>query len=435
MKADFSRVTFDPLQRYSRVLMQQGRVQVDADWNEQVAVLLHHVRSLAADLIGVHGGTGESFAVLGAADDFLISFGHYYVSGILCENDQGAADESTSQGLHYSRQPNYPEAEPLRRGGRYLVYLDVWERQVTYLENATLRESALGGPDTATRAQIVWQVKVRESQIEPEDARDYEAFLEELGETLQPGTGGLQARARVVDRSTLEEPCTLSPEASYRGAANQLYRVEIHDGGRLGQATFKWSRDNGSVVFPIRRIDGQQITVGHLGRERRDTLEVGHWVEAEDRTYALHGRTDELLRVESVDRENLRVTLEQPLPSPLLTEPGEGALLRRWDSPGLLPVEVPASHDGWISLENGIEVRFEQGADYRSGDYWLIPARAATGDIEWPEEGEHPSVRPPDGTPHHYAPLALVQVGSDGQSSVIPDGDLRRIFDALARPA
>ena len=30
MKGDFSRDTFDPLKHFSRVLMQQGRVQLDA---------------------------------------------------------------------------------------------------------------------------------------------------------------------------------------------------------------------------------------------------------------------------------------------------------------------------------------------------------------------------------------------------------------------
>ena len=50
MKADLTRVTFDPLKQFSSVLMQQGRVQLDADWNEQSAILTHHLRRLAADL-------------------------------------------------------------------------------------------------------------------------------------------------------------------------------------------------------------------------------------------------------------------------------------------------------------------------------------------------------------------------------------------------
>ena len=47
MKGDFSRNTFDPGNHYSAVLMQQGRVQVDADWNEQAAIGLHYLRRLA----------------------------------------------------------------------------------------------------------------------------------------------------------------------------------------------------------------------------------------------------------------------------------------------------------------------------------------------------------------------------------------------------
>ena len=38
MKGDFSRLTFRPDQHYSRVLQQQGRPQLDADWNEQADI-------------------------------------------------------------------------------------------------------------------------------------------------------------------------------------------------------------------------------------------------------------------------------------------------------------------------------------------------------------------------------------------------------------
>ena len=41
MPGDYSRNTFDPRRHYSGVLMQQGRVQLDADWNEQQAIAAH----------------------------------------------------------------------------------------------------------------------------------------------------------------------------------------------------------------------------------------------------------------------------------------------------------------------------------------------------------------------------------------------------------
>ncbi|MFP5284341.1 MAG: DUF6519 domain-containing protein, partial [Thermoanaerobaculia bacterium] len=55
-RGDFSRFPFDPKKHWSAVLMQQGRVQLDSDWNAQVDILDHRLRSGAADLVGPAGG-------------------------------------------------------------------------------------------------------------------------------------------------------------------------------------------------------------------------------------------------------------------------------------------------------------------------------------------------------------------------------------------
>ena len=72
----------------------------------------------------------------------------------------------------------------------------------------------------------------------------------------------------------------------------------------------------------------------------------------------------------------------------------------------------------WIPLEDGVEIQFlaQNGTknDYRTGDYWLIPARVATGNIEWPVDEMDasnktvPGHKPPNGIRHHYAPLAMI---------------------------
>ena len=46
MSGDHTRFTFDPLKRYSGVLMQQGRVQLDSDWNEEIDILKRRIRTL-----------------------------------------------------------------------------------------------------------------------------------------------------------------------------------------------------------------------------------------------------------------------------------------------------------------------------------------------------------------------------------------------------
>jgi hypothetical protein len=40
-RGDFTRDTFTPEEHFIRVLSQQGRVWLDADWNEQTSILLH----------------------------------------------------------------------------------------------------------------------------------------------------------------------------------------------------------------------------------------------------------------------------------------------------------------------------------------------------------------------------------------------------------
>src|SRR5690348_2972217 len=168
MKGDFSRFTFDEGNPYSRVLMQQGRVLIDADWNEAAEIHTYYLRALARDLIGPHGaptdedgndGAGFSIAKRIGDDgkteiknDFTIALGRYYVQGILCDN---------SNPLGYREQGDLPDDGVAFNDGPYVVYLDVWERHITPAEtDVVLADPALGAADTCSRARIVWQVKV-----------------------------------------------------------------------------------------------------------------------------------------------------------------------------------------------------------------------------------------------------------------------------------
>jgi hypothetical protein len=89
VKGDFTRVTFEPRKRYTGVRMQQGRVQLDADWNEQAEIQAYLERTEATDVIGRSGApkAGGSFAVVATPDrtDLTIAPGRFYVEGVLCE--------------------------------------------------------------------------------------------------------------------------------------------------------------------------------------------------------------------------------------------------------------------------------------------------------------------------------------------------------------
>jgi Family of unknown function (DUF6519) len=98
MSGDYTRLTFRPERAYSSVRLQQGRVQVDADWNEVADIGLHLDRTTTRDTVGRTGVPEEApgFALSpadpdgeggGAAlTDMLIGFGRAYVDGMLVEN-------------------------------------------------------------------------------------------------------------------------------------------------------------------------------------------------------------------------------------------------------------------------------------------------------------------------------------------------------------
>ena len=251
MKGDYTRFTFNPRKHYSSVRMQQGRVQLDADWNEQASILAHRIKTEAIDVIG-HCGAPKHDAAFGIvlaaplleeldkkdierlrlddvllrrrrSGDFGLTKGRFYAGGQLCEVEEP---------FHYMDQPDYPNPEPLSDTSHYFVYLDVWQRHITADDDPLIRETALGGPDTATRTKTIWQIKTKKV-----DSPDCISRRKDWETIVRFSSGLLAARARPTAPDT---PCDLAPSAGYRGLENQLYRVEIHREGGLGTATFKW---------------------------------------------------------------------------------------------------------------------------------------------------------------------------------------------------
>jgi hypothetical protein len=478
---DFTRFSDQPGRAYAGVLMQQGRVTLDADWNEQFDVQDRRWRLQTIDTIGRACAPADNagFALTPTPDgsDLVIGPGRLYLDGILVENVEQTAvaaepvddatvsvadlapdaepftpggwvevisrDRQTGQteqtvaridrvdaetgrlrldadlGGHagheamlvrrlitYLTQPFFPAAEPPfgdrfepeRWGGQtHIAYLDVWRRHVTAVEDPHLREVALGGPDTATRVQTAWALRIlRDPQGEPVDTGqigchdDHPAW----DALTAPSAGRMSARAEAAPDP--EDPCAIAPEAGYRGLENRLYRVEVHDPGPLGTATFKWSRDNGSVLSAIVAFEAaDELRLHSLGKDR--VLRFG----ADDRVEVLSGQSelsgtpgtmasivgapDEAERTVTVDRD-VSVYDGHDLPR-----------VRRWDHGGV----EPATADDWIELEDGVQVRFGAGP-FRPGDFWVVPARVATGDVEGFVDA------PPRGVEHHHARLALI---------------------------
>ena len=459
MKGDFTRFTFEPKKHYTSVRMQQGRVQLDSDWNEQADIQTHLTQSVAKDMIGACGAAKNAggFKIKEVDNtDVLITAGHIYVDGILCELEQET---------DYTNQPDYPspdftqeESESssklklnLTPNKYYLAYLDVWERHITAIEDPNIREVGLNGPDTTTRTKTVWQVKIQE--FTPTNPKISCRNLQELS----------QAERNELTKSWKEEKAntnrgslTVTVNNDFQQQwENQLYRIEIHQSGAVGETTeerqtseaekatekskpptFKWSRDNGSTVFAIENIQGNQIQLKNLGNDASPPFSSGEWIEVIDDVRELQGQPGILVRL--TDRTSGNKLFFDPATISGQNEISESTFptnyqpkIRRWNHVDDT-AEVVITSKAEISLEKGIILNFDSQTSYQTGDYWLIPTRKVKVNnthIDLPFKENNTSFpQSPDGIEHHYCPLALLCY--DGNQFQILD--LRSTFPSLS---
>ncbi|MEP6665379.1 MAG: DUF6519 domain-containing protein, partial [Nocardioidaceae bacterium] len=497
---DLTRSSFHAYRHYSGVRMQQGRVQLDADWNEQLDLAAHRDHGEVVDVIGAAGfpkiGGGFLLTLSPDSDDLLMSPGRAWVGGHLCEVDgestvvldlptgtsvsvasvvlDGAGigalewielfseedpdpvfarttavdvaqrtvtldravtgptgDVRLRRLASYAVQPDLPAPDLTSQAnsaaprilalpdGDYLAYLDVWEQAITALDDPGLIEPALGGPDTTTRSRVVWQLRLLDvSDLSPVDC---DTNLSAALESLAPPSGRMAARAEPPQGSA--DLCRPTPAGGYIGLENQLYRVHVHDVD-AGRPVIVWSRENASIVTSWVTANSNVLDVASIGPDAVLGFRPGDWVELFDDTCVLTGVPGTLVRLLTASGTQLKVDAATATgPLDIASYP-RNPRIRRWDSPGT----VTATTDDWIELENGVQVRFPEGGTFRRHDYWLVPARSTTADVEWPEDtAETPLDQPPVGVRHSTGRLAVISVGA----GTIEITDCRDQFPAL----
>lgn len=434
MAGDYTRFTFKPQRDYSGVFKQQGRVDLDADFNELIEIIDRRWRSETIDIIShcaVPNTTPDAFLITptdtGDFRDFHIGIGRMYVDGIQVENHgrpplEYQADLGEMRGtaqVPYSDQPYLPdplppkisvEQQPTDRTD--LVYIDVWQREVTVLEDPAIREIALGGPDTTTRIQSVWQVRV----LEDVGLHGCGDDLAIWNQTIAPSAGRLTTSEVAPPAS--DDPCIISPSGGYRGLENRLYRVEIHSTGPIGGASsakFKWSRNNATVASTVSAIPSPtQVTVQQVGSDQILRFEVGNWIEITDDFREFQGLAGHIAQITAIDEANRILTFAPAIPGLMNfnpADPSRHTRVRRWDQSqnvdvnGLLDVT-----GGPIDIEDGIRISFSldpAGGNFKVGDYWVFAARTADGAVESLQDA------PPRGILHHYCRLGFIHWGVD----------------------
>ena len=413
MKTQISNSTFDILKRYSGVYQQMGRPLTDADWNEMPDIVKHRLADALSDVIGSGTPRGRGIVRIiehpDGSQTYDLRWGYVYVDGIIAQvRPDPAATLSDPLGLalEYDHQADFPQAPALPAGDDTL-YVDVWDRTVTALEDGRLRDPGLHGADTCTRTQTMAQVKWCPTTLDPENPQH------------NPAIGDALLTLAVREGSTDPDPCDPCDDeiALQDKVGNYLFRVEVHDveydaGGNPVRVVLKWSAENGAEQYAV------------------DNPAIGF--AADDFAYEFYSGPIEDMASEKHPGRHLatgfspiRGALTKGYPD---TAPGGFSLVRRWD--GFCELQKSGADwtlvdgvDRGIDLATGssaaahghvaegatVEINLDvinlaiELADHQllAGDFWFHTVREAV-DVAG---SEIMSAEKPRGILHHYLTL------------------------------
>ena len=488
---DISRYLFDPRMRYATVLMQQGRVLTDSDWNEMANLEDEDRRQQISETVCTEGSPNDGFRIGGPvlpfpvnifpdnppgpavqvldSYDLTLGVGSFYLGGyrfaidptVPAETFQSQVDWLTKT-IGTGKLPSAPSAADLAAGPRTdIVYLMGYEQAVTSIEDQEFRERALGGPDTSVRLRRMRRVAVLPDMTATTCAEARAALQTQLTAPRPGDTGGphsfdpagteLLSKARLTvtfPGGTDTDPCKPKTVRGFIGAENQAIRVQC-----TAADQFVWGIDNTAPLYRV-QVDPSDPT--------RQTLQF--LTTPRDRaSLPLEGQAVEILPWEAVMANGEKAAAMTGFISVIQTSynPADDTLVLSTAVPqnmvdwlAALPAgfENPLDPVGqrrffflrvWtggapqtftptnpVSLtDTGLDVTFSDFAI--PGDYWIIAARPNTPDrvVPW----RFLTLAPPAGPRLFFTALGMVKWSLSGGAVVSSIQDCRERFRSLCR--
>jgi hypothetical protein len=469
---DISRYLNAPRRHYAGLRMQQGRVILDSDFNEEARFDDEDQRRALEDVIGPKGSPDDGFRIgLSPGDalapstvlvggesvdalNFPILAGSIYLGGMRFDLDQ---DELVCFQRDYLQMP---ASEAVVSAGpiAVLTYLGAFEQCVSSTEDDEALEKALGGPDTSVRVRRMRQV--HSHVIEGPDPIDcMDAFQEvvaglENNAVFNMSTCELESQGRLriaFDGDEAEDacaPCEPTVAGRYLGAENQAVRVML-----TSADTYVWAFDNAAPLYRIKAT--APSGAGHITM-LTPPKDVEHW-PVETTVIELlpwgavldnHEKVADEVGVFAVvtaydpDTHTLEIGIadynafvakvvswDPAHPEAEALTPDERVLgyMRVWhrtsESGG--EVEIPISPPQPLG-RTGLVPHFEAAG--RRGDYWVIAARPSEPQKVVPWDLLDAGGVAPHGPRKFYAPLGMF-TWNNGQ--VLTVEDCRRRFRPL----
>ncbi len=457
---DITRNIFNPAKHYSGVRMQQGRVFLEHDANENEQICAEKERRALRDIVGPTGTPDDGFQIFFAngkpecaevengAQSFLIQRGTYYLDGLRVELEVAEWFTDQSDWLAGPAQTSVAladdESERLD-----LVYLEAWEQEVSAVEDDELFEKALGGPDTSTRLRIMHRVQLTKGGANLTEALETARRLAQRAAEARTITLKVESADTGGSAPNANDLCQPYVAAGYLGAENQALRVQL-----LGDKCFTWGFDNASMLYRVKVTRNGNKDVVSFVTEPRDeyhwptdnqVVEILPWACALVNGEVIAEITGHLTTVTKVeDSAGKRLVLTENLPlnfqlssqkrADQKLEGKDYLFMRVWDrgDDTSQPAKIKAESAGNALGHTGLKVVFG-GSGGLPGDYWVIGVRPETPDVVIPRELREPT--PPQGIERHLAPLALIRwtKGSNGKVVGTILYDLRDKFHPLTR--
>jgi hypothetical protein len=462
MAGDRARVSYDPSRKWRGLIAQQGRVTVEADWNEAAAIDAEHARQLALEVVGTLGTPDNGYVVTAipaagsppagappagsppasGPGDLIIGPGTLYVGGERLDLGAPVAYSAQPDWLDHSTDPRWSPPTAPGATSYELVYLLASEQEVSAVEDPALADVALGGPDTMGRQRFRQRFVRRPSP----SAVGYEAW-DALVNSL-PGEGlTFDAPSMTLGSATTLQvsftsagpagPCQPAAAGGYLGAENQMIRVMVTGVDASGVPAIVWGFDDASFLYRVRAAaydPGSGTTTVTLASAPPDSYH-----------FPVPGQAVELLRdavqLTAADYiaspaglvstltagfvpASMSLVMSGEPPADYLSAATPQLYLRVWQASAAATPGQPAPLG-----DTGVAVTLASSTGtFHPGDFWRFAVRPARPSVVYPDR-YLAAPQPPDGPRTLTCPIAVLtwQDGAVTAASRVP------LFSGLTR--
>jgi Family of unknown function (DUF6519) len=418
MSSDRARVSYNRDRQYRTVVAQQGRVTLEADWNEAQQIASDEQREQLLDIVGSSGTPDDGYRVLETgsvpadAFDFSVQKGTMYAGGMRAVLSENLAYSKQSDWLDWESDPDWVDPSTLQ-GASEFVYLLLREQEVSAVEDSALREPALGGPDTMQRTRLIQHIA--RLQTEGQNCADVLELARkrwlERGFEFDAATMYLTASATLqvdfLESEPADDPCDPEARGGYLGAENQLIRVQISS---TNPTKLVWGFDNASFLYRVTATNGTTLKLQsapvddfHRPRSGQAVEILRSAAELEDGEYVASPTGIVQTLTAPYNPDTQEIVLPNALPE-VYTERTPQLFLRVWEE------ELPFTPGAPVTLgKTGLQVTLASPANlpFPEGTFWFFAVRPMLPTTIYPQRYED-APQPPEGPRLWVCPLAVI---------------------------